>query len=254
MSERTSYPPGTFSWADLTIKDADAAQEFYGALHGWEFEAMPAGDSGVYVMARKGGKNVAALTESADHPPHWNNYVTVESADAAAERAQELGGTVVMPAFDVMDVGRMAMAQDPTGAILCLWEPRTNIGAELVNEPGAMTWNDLTTPDAEAASKFYGDLFGWRIEEVPEAYGYRVIYNGERSNGGILPRRPDMGDVPPNWMPYFGTEDVEQAVKRVPELGGQVLTQPMPVPNGAFIVIADPQGAVSALWSGVYDD
>ena len=131
---------------------------------------------------------------------------------------------------------------------------RAILVAALVNEPGAMTWNDLTTPDAEAASKFYGEWFGWRIEEVPEAYGYRVIYNGERSNGGILPRRADMGDVPPNWMPYFGTEDVEQAVDRVKELGGQVLTQPMPVPNGAFIVIADPQGAVSALWSGVYDD
>jgi predicted enzyme related to lactoylglutathione lyase len=254
MSERTSYPPGTFSWADLTTSDAEDAKRFYGELHGWEFDESPVPQGGVYVMVRKDGANVAGLSESADHPPHWNNYVTVESADAAARRGEELGGTVVMPAFDVMDVGRMAMLQDPTGAMLCVWEPRSNIGAGRVNEPGAMTWNDLTTPDAEAASTFYGEWLGWRIEEIPEAYGYRVIYNGDRSNGGILPRRPDMGDVPPNWMPYFGTEDVEQAVGRVKELGGQVLTQPMPVPNGAFIVIADPQGAVSALWSGVYDD
>ena len=254
MSERTSYPPGTFSWADLMTSDAADAQRFYGELHGWEFESMPMPEGGVYVMARKGGQNVAALSESDEQPPHWNNYVTVDSADAAASRAQELGGTVVMPAFDVMDVGRMAVVQDPTGAMLCVWEPRSNIGAGRVNEPGAMTWNDLTTPDADAAASFYGELFGWRIEEIPEAYGYRVIYNGERSNGGILPKRPDMGDIPPNWMPYFGTEDVEQAVGRVPELGGRVLTQPMPVPNGAFIVIQDPQGAISALWSGVYDD
>ena len=254
MSERTSYSPGTFSWADLTTSDLDDAQRFYGALHGWEFEAMPAGEGGPYVMARKAGANVCGLTESADHPPHWNNYVTVDSADAAAQRAEELGGTAVMPAFDVMDVGRMAMVQDPTSAVLCLWEAKTNIGAQRINEPGAMTWNDLTTPDADAAAKFYGELFGWRIEEIPEAFGYRVIYNGERSNGGILPQRPDMGDAPPAWMPYFGTEDVEQAVEKVPELGGRVLTQPMPVPNGAFIVITDPQGATSALWSGVYDD
>ena len=254
MSERTSHPPGTFSWADLTTNDAEDAKRFYGELHGWEFEESPVPGGGVYVMARKDGGTVAGVTVSADHPPHWNNYVTVESADAAAQRAQEHGATVVMPPFDVMDVGRMAMVQDPTGAFLCLWEARTSIGAERVNEPGAMTWNDLTTPDAEAASNFYGELFGWRIEEIPEAFGYRVIYNGERTNGGILPQRPDMGDAPPAWMPYFGTEDVEQAVGRVPELGGRVLTQPMPVPNGAFIVIADPQGAISALWSGVYDD
>ena len=254
MSERTSYPPGTFSWADLTTSDADAAQRFYGELHGWEFEALPIPDGGSYVMARRNGKNVAGLSQNDEHPPHWNNYVTVESADDAAARAQELGATAVMPAFDVMDAGRMAMIQDPTGAVLCVWEPRQNIGAGRVNEPGAMTWNDLMTDDVDAAASFYGDWFGWRTEEIPEAYGYRVIYNGERSNGGMLPMRPDMGDAPPSWMPYFGTEDVEQAVTRVPELGGRVLTQPMPVPNGAFIVIADPQGAISALWSGVYDD
>lgn len=254
MSERTSYEPGTFSWADLSTSDAGAAQEFYGALHGWEFESLPLPDGGVYVMARNGGRNVAAIGESGEQPPHWNNYVTVQSADAAATRAQEAGGTVVAPAFDVMDVGRMAVVQDPTGAMLCVWEPKSNHGAALVNAPGAMTWNDLMTDDVDAAARFYGELFGWRIEEVPGAYGYRVISNGDRSNGGMLPKRPDMGEMPSSWMPYFGTEDVEQAMGRVEELGGRVLTQPMPVPNGAFIVIADPQGAISALWSGVYDD
>ncbi len=252
MSQRTSYKPGTFSWADLATSDVDAAQEFYGALHGWEFDPLPIPDGGVYVMARKNGKNVAALAEDTRQPPHWNNYVTVESADDAARRAEELGGSVVAPAFDVMDAGRMAVVQDPTGGILCVWEPRENIGAYLVNEPGAMTWNDLTTPDPDAAARFYGELFGWRTEEMPDSGGYRVIFNGERSNGGMLP--PPADGIPPNWMPYFGTEDVEQAIPRVKELGGQVMFGPQPVPNGAFIVIADPQGAICALWSGVYDD
>ena len=253
MSQRTSYAPGTFCWADLATNDLAGAKAFYSALHGWEFEDMPAGDEEIYSMARKDGHFVAAAAEDTRQgPPHWNNYVTVESADAAAARAEALGGTVLMGPFDVLSAGRMAVVQDPTGAILFPWEPRDHPGAQLVNAPGAMTWNDLTTPDVDAAARFYGELFGWRTELMDEASGYRVIFNGERSNGGMLP--PPAPGIPPNWMPYFGTDDVEQAIPRVKELGGEVLAGPQPVPTGAFIVIADPQGAISALWSGVYDD
>ena len=126
------------------------------------------------------------------------------------------------------------------------------MGERTTYAPGSFCWVDLGTSEPEPAKRFYGELLGWRTEEVPSANGYRVIYNGDRSNGGMLP--PPMEGIPPNWMPYFGTEDVEQAIGRVRELGGSVLTEPMPVPSGAFIVIADPQGAISALWSGVYDD
>ena len=79
----------------------------------------------------------------------------------------------------------MAVIIDPVGAALCLWEPRSNIGATLVNTPGSMTWNDLITPDPEASATFYGDLFGWTTEEMEGGQGYRVIFNGERSNGGM---------------------------------------------------------------------
>ncbi len=187
-------------------------------------------------------------------PPHWNNYVTVESADASAQRAQELGGTIVMPAFDVMDVGRMAVVQDPTGAMLCVWEPKANHGAGLVNAPGAMTWNDLTTPDVETAKRFYADWMGWRIEEIPQANGYHVIWNGERTNGRMVPLRADEGPIPPNWMPYFGADGLEDSMARVTELGGRILFGPQPVPQGAFTVVADPQGAVFALFEGETDD
>ena len=250
MSERTSYTPGTFSWADLSTTDAHVAKAFYGGLFGWSYDDFPAGEGQVYSMARKGDHTVAALSQTADQPPHWNNYVTVDSADDTATKAQELGGTVVAPAFDVMeDVGRMAIVQDPTGAMLCVWQPGSNHGATLVNEPGAMTWNDLSTPDVETAATFYSSLFGWRIEEIPQAEGYRVIFNGERSNGGM---RPDK-DMPAFWMPYFGIEDVEQGMERVRELGGAVHAGPLPVPQGRFAIVADPQGAGFAIWAGNYD-
>jgi uncharacterized protein len=256
MGERTSYAPGTFSWAELATSDADAAKAFYAAVFGWEYEDNPMpGDGGVYSMARRDGKHVAAIF-SAEQPPHWNCYVTVASVDDAAARATAQGGSVMAEPFDVMDVGRMAVIGDPAGAALCLWEPRQHIGAQLVNTPGAITWNDLITPDAEGAARFYGALFGWTTEEIPEAGGYRVIKNNARSNGGIMPLdRERMGpDTPPNWMPYFGHEDVDRLVGEVEGLGGRVLMGTMRMPQGSIAVLADPQGAAFAVWTGEYDD
>src|SRR5881394_2429618 len=187
MGKRTEYDPGTFSWVDLTTSDASAAKAFYGVLLGWEFEDDDIPGGGTYTMCRVDGDYVAAIPSSTDQaPPRWNNYVTVASADDAAARAKELGATVIEEPFDVMAAGRMALLTDPTGATLCVWEPREAIGAGRVNEPGALTWNELHTPDVDAAAVFYGDLFGWTTEALDTGGGppYSVIRNGERSNGG----------------------------------------------------------------------
>jgi uncharacterized protein len=249
MGERTSYPPGTLSWAELATSDADAAKAFYTRLFGWEYEDNPAGEEGqIYSMALRDGHHVAALFK-ADQPPHWNCYATVASADETAAAAKANGGSVMAEPFDVMDAGRMAVITDPTGAALCLWEPRKHIGATLVNTPGAMTWNDLATPDPKGAADFYGKLFGWTFEEMPGGEGYQVIRNGDRSNGGILPQ-----DGPANWMPYFGHDDVDRLVGEIEGLGGKLYMGPAQLPNGRIAVLADPQGAVFAVWTGEYDD
>jgi len=253
MGERTSYAPGTFSWAELVTSDAAAAKSFYTSVFGWEYRDNPIAEGQVYSTALRDGKDVAALFASAQ-PPHWNCYVTVESADAVAARASELGATVAAEAFDVMEVGRMAVIIDPVGAALCLWEPKSHIGASLVNTPGSMTWNDLITPDPAASATFYGDLFGWTTEEMPDSNGYRVIRNGDRTNGGLMPLDPRMGSTPPNWMPYFGHEDVDRLLEEVAGLGGQVFNGPIRMPQGSIAVLGDPQGAAFAVWTGEYDD
>jgi hypothetical protein len=255
MGERTSYPPGTFSWAELATSDADAAKGFYTQLFGWEYEDNPAGEDQIYSMALRDGHHVAALFTDPRQPPHWNCYVTVASADETTQKAKEGGATVMAEPFDVMDVGRMAVFTDPAGAALCVWEAGKHIGATLVNTPGSMTWNDLITPDPDAAADFYGNLFGWTTEEIPQAGGYRVIRNGERTNGGIMPLdRERMGDAPPNWMPYFGLEDVDRLAGEIDGLGGRLFNGPMHMPQGSIAVLGDPQGAVFAVWTGQYDD
>jgi predicted enzyme related to lactoylglutathione lyase len=251
MGERTSYPPGTFSWTELMTSDADGAKAFYAKLFGWDYDDQPTGPDGpVYSMAQRDGHSVAALFGDDSQPPHWNCYVTVESVDETAQKATDSGGSLMHEAFDVMEVGRMAVIADPTGAALCLWEPRAGIGATLVNTPGAMAWNDLVTSDPESAVEFYGAVFGWTFEEIPNAGGYRVIRNGERSNGGIMP----MEQGPPNWMPYFGHDDTERLAQEIGDLGGRLYNGPVHVPAGTFAVLGDPQGAVFAVLTGQYDD
>jgi uncharacterized protein len=249
MSERTSYPPGAFSWAELATSDAAGAKAFYAELFGWDYDDNETGGGPVYSMALLRGKPVAALFAS-EQPPHWNCYVTVESADDSAQRASAAGGTVVAEPFDVMEVGRMAVVADPVGAALCLWEPRLQIGAAIVNESGAMTWNDLVTSDPDAAERFYGELFGWTFEALPDAGGYRIIRNGERSNGGVMP----MPDAPPSWVPYFGHDDVDALAGRIGELGGSVFNGPMATGPGRIAVLGDPQGAAFCVYTGPYDD
>jgi uncharacterized protein len=252
MGERTSYPPGTFSWVDLQTTDQESAKSFYGALLGWDYEDIPIGDGSTYSMAELQGKSVAAIggVQGDEMPPHWNCYVTVESADAAADRASELGATVVAPAFDVFDAGRMAVFQDPQGAFLSVWEPRENIGAGVVNVPGALAWNDLITPDVEGSIAFYSELFGWEIEEIAPGEYWSIANRGNR-NGGVMPMPPGSH---PAWNLYFAVDDVDATVARARERGGDTVMGPMDVPNGGrFAVLRDPQNAVFSVLSGALD-
>jgi predicted enzyme related to lactoylglutathione lyase len=258
MGERTQYSPGTFSWADLATTDQDGAKAFYSALFGWTAEDLPVGDGVSYSMMRLDGKDVAAIApqpqqqRDAGAPPVWNSYVTVQSADAAAEAITAAGGTVHAPPFDVMDAGRMAVAQDPAGAFFMVWEARQNIGAALVNQPGALTWNELATPDVDGSQRFYGDVFGWSFEDAEGMpMRYVMVRVGEAGNGGI--REPQPGE-PPNWLVYFGTDDVDATLGKVEELGGSRMAGPLDIGVGVLGVAHDPQGAVFALYSGQFQE
>src|SRR3954462_2535215 len=153
MGNRTSYAHGTFSWVDNATTDQEGAKSFYSTLFGWDYDDTPVGEGIVYSLAKLCGDVVGAIGPqqqdeiSQGIPPHWNNYISVDDVDAVSARVAELGGNLVAPPFDVMDVGRMSVVIDPTGGVLCLWEARTNIGASVVNEHGALCWNDLSTGD-----------------------------------------------------------------------------------------------------------
>jgi uncharacterized protein len=259
MAERPKYSPGTFSWTDLATTDQDAAKQFYSDLFGWHAVDNPAGEGVTYSMMDIGGKAVAGIgpqpeqMRQAGAPPTWSSYVTVESADDAASRAQGLGATVQAPPFDVMDVGRMAVIQDPQGAFFMVWEPKQHIGASLVNARGALSWNELASPDPDASAEFYRELFGWKVEafegmEMP----YLGIQNAEgHGNGGI---RGAMENEPSYWLVYFGSDDIDADMAKASELGATTLAGPMDIGVGKIGVLQDPQGAVFALYAGRFEE
>jgi uncharacterized protein len=258
MAERTKYEPGTFSWADLTTTDQAAAKSFYGELFGWEAEDIPIGDGVFYSIMRLDGKDVAAISpqpqgqREAGAPAAWNSYLTVDSADAILERASELGGTVHAPAFDEMDWGRMGVVQDPDGAFFLVWEPRSHIGAALVNAPGALTWNELACIDKDVAQQFYSDLFGWTItplEGMQMPYSTIKTADGH-TNGGM---RPAMEGEPPNWLVYFGTDDIEGSLAKLRGLGGTTMSDAVDIGVGTIAVVSDPHSAVFALYGGNFE-
>jgi predicted enzyme related to lactoylglutathione lyase len=250
MPERTQYAPGTPSWIDLQTPDQAGAKAFYGALFGWTYEDRPvgtdeAGNDAFYSMAQKNGKNVAAIGGSPPPgvPPHWNVYVTVADVDASAALVPEAGGAVIAPPFDVMDAGRMSVVADPTGAMLCLWTPKTNIGAGLVNEHGTLSWEELMSPDIPAATAFYNKIFGWEATPVggPGMDYTEITLNGRAIAGAMNPPMPGMPSV---WGIYFAVDDTDAIVEVAKANGATVVMEPTDIEPGRFAVMADPTGAM----------
>ena len=242
---------GAFSWVDLMTTDHAGAKAFYTGLFGWEARDEPAGETGVYTMFLSGGLPVAGSGEYGSEqraqglPTVWTSYVTVESADAAVGRAVELGGTILMPAMDVMAAGRMAMIAGPAGEVFGIWQDGNHAGAGKFNEPVSLTWNELATTDTAVAEAFYTGLFGWTTDVSTTGVGpYTVFNNGDRPNGGMYAMTGVVPEgVPPHWLPYFTVADADAAVARTGELGGAVVSGAMDVPDvGRMAILADPQG------------
>lgn len=254
MGERNKYEHGTFCWVDLGTTHAADAKRFYQALFGWALEDRPIGGDQFYTMFTVGGKHVAALYEQSGEqraqgvPPAWLSYVSVKDVDETAAAAKQLGGTVLMEPFDVFDSGRMALVQDPTGAVVGLWQPKRHIGAGLVNQPGTLCWNELATRDRVAAGTFYTRLFDWNADTREGPVTYTTFRRGDRRGAGMLEMNEQMEGIPPHWMPYFAVADCDAAAARAGELGAQTLHGPADIPEvGRFAVIRDPQGAVFSI-------
>lgn len=241
----TPWPAGVPCWVDLTVPDVPAAQAFYSTVLGWTFPDLDR-DHGGYVVARVDGAAVAGIgpTLQVGIPAAWTVCLAAPDADATAQAIGAHGGTVLLPPGEVGDLGRLCVAADPTGAVFGVWQAGAQIGVERYSEPGALAWEDLRSPDPDAARAFYTAVFGYETRALAAAGpGYTTFHTpGDDAPlggmGGMF-----WTEVPPHWLAYFGAVDVDAALARAVAAGG---SQPMPAhdsPFGRMGTVLDPFGA-----------
>lgn len=248
----TDYAPGTPSWVDLSAPDPDASAAFYGELMGWG-TTEPAEQAGGYRMFEQDGQMVGGLTGQMQEaqPSAWTTYIAVTDADATAEKVRDAGGQVLFGPMDMTDTGRAAFFADPTGAVFGVWQAKAFGGADLVNVPNSVCWNEVLTRDAEADKAFYTAVFGWaagrpQFEGAPETYTVWEL-DGKPVGGMMEINEYFPPDLPPHWSVCFAVADCDATVAKARKLGATVRAEPMDMTIGRFAGLVDPQGASFAV-------
>ncbi len=240
------------TWVDLSTSDPAAARDYYAKLFGWKVEVLGP-EAGGYSLARIGDKDVAGIgpKQSPEGPSAWMVYIGTHDAEDTAKKVQAAGGNVIAPPFDVLDQGRMAVFQDPTGASISVWQPKNMTGAQLVGTANTMGWAELNSRGIEKALPFYKKVFGWgeKKSDMGEGMGQYTEFqlSGNSIAGGMEMNPMVPAEVPSYWMVYFNVDDVDKAFKKATETGGKEMLAPQDMPGGRFAIVSDPQGATFGL-------
>lgn len=249
MGYEREHAPGTPSWIDLTSPDLVISSRFYGGLFGWETAIRgPAELTGGYLAFQADGSDVAGLGRLVgDDPPSWTTYFAVHDADEIEAAVVSNGGATLLPPVNLPEVGRMALFIDPPGGVFGVWQPGEVRGAELIDAPGSMCWNQLASRNIESSKRFYGAVFGWSSATTPyETSSYTSFRLDGRDVAGMVEMdRSWPRDLPSHWMTYFGVENCDATVEQAVALGGEVSVEPYDMPHlGRTAVLGDPHGAV----------
>jgi len=255
MAVATSTVLGRPLWYELMTTDMRAAEAFYQHVIGWTTSPFD-GARHPYTMFNRSGEvsigGVMTKPPEVKAPPFWAMYVGGPKLEDAVAHIKRLGGKSHTEVIQIPKVGRMQMMMDPQGAPFYVLEP-TGEGErpEAAPEIGEASWHELMTTDAAAAMKFYQEVFGWKPSEAMDmgAMGkYQMFDRPHGMIGAVMNTPSEMASVPPHWQIYFRVPDVHAAAERIKAKGGRILTGPMEVPKGDWVLTAmDPQGAAFGL-------
>jgi uncharacterized protein len=253
MPKIDAIPAGAPCWVDLFTSDMDRARSFYEQVLGWTSEAAGP-EYGGYVNFSKDGVGVAgAMTNdgSTGQPDGWNIYLAAEDAAATVDAAEAAGGSVIVPAMDVMALGRMAVVTDPGGAAIGIWQPGEHTGFGVLAEPGAPGWFELHTRAYDDSVAFYQKVFGWDTHVAGDQpdFRYTTLGEGEQARAGIMDATAFLGDQPSRWQFYIEVVDTDATVQRATDAGATVVEDAENTPYGRLAVIADPSGVPFAIMS-----
>jgi len=254
-------PHGSFIWYELLTKDPKAAKAFYDAVIGWNIDAEPApGGMDYRMIVAHDGMAGGVMALNADMiaggaQPTWLGYFGVDDVDASVASIVADGGQVHLPAFDIPDVGRLAMVTDPQGIPFYVMRGASSETSNAYQRKGFghVAWNELLTTDDAAALAFYAKLFAIeKVGSMPmgEMGEYSFIANGDSKGEavGAVMRTPPQGHS--GWGFYFRVPDITEAQAKVETGGGKVLWGPHQVPGGEWVInITDPEGVHCGLVS-----
>jgi predicted enzyme related to lactoylglutathione lyase len=247
---------GEFIWYELMTTDADAACRYYGDLVGWQVE-----DSGLadmdYRILNAGDAPIGGVMQLSEEmmrggaQPGWFAYIEVDDVDATVESVKADGGGVMVPPNDIPNVGRFAMITDPQGiSIYVMHSTSADVSqAFKADAPGHCAWNELPTPDVQAALRFYPRHFGWTLGQtmpMGDMGDYQMFEVDGQTVGGIMKATTD--GPRPMWRFYFRVPSLAAAMRKIENGNGTLTHGPQEVPADDEILIGtDPQGAVFAL-------
>jgi predicted enzyme related to lactoylglutathione lyase len=255
MADAKTFVVNAPTWIDLSSTDPAGSRDFYSKLFGWHAEPEKDPNAGGYAVARLGDKDVAGIggTQDPNAPSAWMVYIGTKDADAISKKIEAAGGKVVAPAFEVMDAGRMAVYQDPTGAFISAWQPNTMDGFDVMRTPGSFSWAELNSRGIDKAKEFYSEVFGWTTKDSPMGEGQPMYtefqLGGESIAGGMEMNEMVPQEVPSYFTVYFGASDVDAAHEKAVGLGAKEMVPPSDFPGGRFSLLSDPQGAMFGLLS-----
>ncbi|MDQ0755013.1 VOC family protein [Arthrobacter sp. B3I4] len=256
MAIRSGFSEGEVCWADLQTADVAAAKEFYSALFGWRYEDEPTPDGRSYSKAFLGSELVTVIapqnTQQLDAatPGRWNVYFAAADAAALAADVPHAGGTLDFGPEAVGDTGVMVFLTPPGGGTTGVWQQGSHFGAARTEEPGALAWVELLTPEPRAAVGFFQTLFGHDVTEYPQDDGgtYTTLVVGGTEVAGIATVPEAEANLEPGWQVYFGVPSVAEAVAAARAAGGVVLVEPEDIEEaGTIATLRDPQGGVFSL-------
>lgn len=238
------YKFNSFVWYEVHTDDPDKSREYYSDVLGWTTQEMDMGEAGKYEMlANADGKPQMGIVKSPMEgvPPHFAQYLSVESVDEMTAKAEAAGGKVMVPPTDI-PVGRFSVIADPQGGAFALFK-----GVD--GDDGGSTdfhWNELWSPSAKEVLPFYVEVFGLTVENMNMPgmeEPYSVLKSGETPFGGVM--TSPMPGVPAMWLPYVSVGDVDATISRAKARGGELVAPVQDVPNvGRFGIVKEPAGAV----------
>ncbi len=246
----TELHPGKVVWADLVTPDLEGAKTFYSGMFGWTFRDVSSGEKD-FSVASLDGRPVGGIVQRAvpkDKPrqPAWLTFIAVGDVGEAERVAVAKGGKVLSRIHEYPQRGRQEILADPQGAVFAVLQSSSGDPPDVLAEPGDWIWSSLITSDANAASAFYQDVFGYDVFDLASADGrdHLLLATDGYARATVNSLPADPGKRRPHWLNFIRVVSAKDSAAKAVTLGGTVLCEPHADRHGGTVaVVADPSGA-----------